>query len=35
MRLHTDGKIIETEDVEYNVEYFKVTHYHHCYFALA
>ena len=30
MRLHTENKLIETEDIKYNVEYFKETHYHHC-----
>ena len=35
MRLHTEGKIIETEDIKYNMEYFKKNHCHHCWFALA
>jgi len=35
MRLHTEGKITETEIWKYNVEYFKETHCRHCYFALA
>jgi hypothetical protein len=33
MRIHTEGKTVETEYFEYNVEYFKETH-HHCYLAL-
>jgi hypothetical protein len=33
MRLHAENKLTETEDIKYNVEYFKETHHHHCYFA--
>jgi len=35
MRLHAENKLIETEDIKYNVKYFKETHCHHCYFAFA
>jgi len=35
MRLYTENKLIETEDIKYNVEYFKETHCHHSYFAFA
>jgi hypothetical protein len=30
MRLHTENKLIETEDIKFKVRYFKETHYHHC-----
>jgi hypothetical protein len=35
MHLCTEENIIETDDREKNVEYFKETRYHHSYFALA
>jgi len=35
MCLHTENKLLETEDIKDNVEYFKQTHCHHCYFAFA
>ena len=35
MCLHAENKLIETEDIKINVEYFKETHFHHCYFAFA
>jgi hypothetical protein len=33
MRLHAEHELIKTEDIKYNMGYFKETHYHHCYFA--
>ena len=35
MCLHVENKLIETKTLKYNVEYFKETHNHHCYFAFA
>ena len=33
MRLHTENKLIETEDINIQCGIFKETHCHHCYFA--
>jgi hypothetical protein len=36
MCLHAENKLVETEDIKkFSVEYFKETHFHHCYFAFA
>jgi hypothetical protein len=33
--LRTENKLIQTQDIKKNVEYFKKTHYHHRYSAFA
>jgi hypothetical protein len=33
MCLYAEEKLIEREDTKNNVEYFGLTHYHHCCFA--
>ena len=35
MCLHAENKLIEREDIKIQWEYFKETHFHHCYFAFA
>jgi len=35
MRLHTENKLIETEDIKIQYGIFMETHYHHCYFEFA
>jgi len=35
MCLHTENKLIETEDIKIHVECFRETHYQHCYFEFA